>query len=1655
MGGNKGQGGTSYQSSQVQIPAEVLARYNSVNARAESVANTPWQPYGGQFVAPVNQTQTGGINAITGAAGTDTPYFNQATGVINQAIPQTQQLYGTAQGQVGAGLASGQQYTQQGLGTAAGASGDASGYNSTASGQLNNAYGATQPINNAALGLAAGATGAVNAGGLDINRYMSPYNEAVVQSTLGNLRQQQGMEQADLRDSQILGGAFGGDRSGVGAANLKRQQDMAYGQVASQLYNANYGQALSTAAQQQSVNLGADQANRAALASGAQNLAGIGNQMFGQGAAAAQGNLGIGNQVYGQGMGLASAQFQGGNQLYQQGVGAAGANAGIASGMAGTAAGTAGALGQLGTQQQQNQLTQGQAQIGAGTVQQQTAQADATAQYNQFLQERGYPFQVAQFLANIALGTGAQSGSTTNTVNTQAQPYFSDERLKENVHVIGHTNDGQPIIRFNYKGDKSTQIGLSAQETEKHHPDAVGLAGGYKTVDYDAATRDSIAKAGGGGLAAGNDNFAQLLNAQRAMFPGGAHDPRGIATGIGPHGIPIAPLKGQAPQTAKVSMPQGQQQTGAKRDIDSISSLYNTGKGLASGYSEGKDALVGTAGKNGQPGTGGLLGTGGKWDPKEGWFGKQVGNENTPTPTITATELPAPTELVAPEAADAGLALGSGSWFAAGGAVGSPEIVVPTSGLGSGGLPFSEGDSGTIPTVGEGSLMRGAATGEDSSGGLSAGQMSDLNTPSWGGAWARGGRMRRAAGGGLGTMPYAAEGYIPEELYKPIEPEKPDEADKVKMGAQGAGGGKDGTGKAIGSMVGGLAGSFFGPAGSMAGSTMGGMLGGLFNEGGRVGLAAGGGVMDEDEASRIALEKPDNVLPFVRPGGPAVKPSVDTPSLPMPNPPSAPEGLAAGQPSPPEAFGPTIPDLPTAPEIGAERAAVGPEPTGLATPAPAAPAAAPPGVPPSAASTLATAKSMMPQPNTGSGFDAAVDKTFRYEGGFNPRDSNGVPVNFGINQQFHPNVDVSKITKDQAKEIYRNQYWNAIEGDKLDPAIQAIAFDTAVISGPARAKEFLAASGGDPAKFMQLREAFEEGLIKQNPEKYGKYQQAWANRRADLAGKGPVTSLNAGRQPTAGQDSGLASGQSAAPTTPAAQDTPDFIDRAGNWIDRNQRPIMAGLAFIGNMLGSKSHQLTGAIGDGLAAAAPMYMATGFKETELKQGQQRIDITGRAQLISVLEQLKAMQSSNIANTGKPNPDIDAQIANVAKQITSLGGSSAAPGGTGGTGGTGGLAGGAAPAARPERTDLAPQGVPAPSPGAGSVTATPLPAPGGTPAPAEPTPGASPTPASNAKDPYAMPAPDFGNAGFRARMKPEMNPDTWLKRAADVAAYSPQEAARMRNHAQELELRLRQTGETIDVNGQPLIVPGWREEQAAKQRMQTNPQYAEDQRKIAGSRELLKNQVELLKDLTNKYESGALNSVWADVDSKMKAVGLPGLKGGDAASYQQFMKEAAAVLLAQSQSMPAGHGPTDALRQQIQTSFAAPTLEPDANRKILANTTALINWADKNYTDTMKQLESKPWLDTRRFYDDWKQQNNLQDFTKAADKETTTAGMQVPKTAAELEDGRLYNMTPQDIFRLRKGDPNVKLEDIVRDFGGKPRMRLRAKIVDGRLKLVPEQ
>lgn len=443
-----GKSGTT--TSSVSIPPDVLKRYNAVNAYASDVAQTPFQPYQGQFVAGLTPTQQAGIQGTSQYANTAQPYYGAATQQLMNAQASAQPGISAAYENVGSAQDVGQQYAQgatQGIGAA------------LQSAQPYQA-GATQAAFMGAQG--------IQPGQLNTAQYMNPYTQAVANTTYQALQQQQQEQMGGQLGNAIRSGAFGGDRAALAAINLGRQQQLGMSQAMAPIYQQGYGQALQTAQQQQGVQLSADQANRAAMQNLAQQLQGIGQQGYSQQMGAAQQLGSLGQQQYGQGMG-AAAQLAG---LAQQGYG--------------MGAATSQALAGLGSGAQQAGLQGAQAQMGAGTLEQQTQQADLTARYQQFLQERGYPFQTAQFLANIAMGTGALSGSTTTT--QQPMPFFSDRRVKHDVKEIGKTNDGQPIYSFKYNGDNSTQIGLMAQDVEKKHPDAVGEYGGIKTVDYKKAT---------------------------------------------------------------------------------------------------------------------------------------------------------------------------------------------------------------------------------------------------------------------------------------------------------------------------------------------------------------------------------------------------------------------------------------------------------------------------------------------------------------------------------------------------------------------------------------------------------------------------------------------------------------------------------------------------------------------------------------------------------------------------------------------------------------------------------------------------------------------------------------------------------------------------------------------------------------------------------------------------------------------------------------------------------------------------------------------------------------------------------------------------------------------------------------------------------------
>ncbi len=62
---------------------------------------------------------------------------------------------------------------------------------------------------------------------------------------------------------------------------------------------------------------------------------------------------------------------------------------------------------------------------------------------------------------------------------------------------------------------------------------------------------------------------------------------------------------------------------------------------------------------------------------------------------------------------------------------------------------------------------------------------------------------------------------------------------------------------------------------------------------------------------------------------------------------------------------------------------------------------------------------------------------------------------YGISAASYPNMNILALTLDDAKTIYRRDYWDHVRGDELPPAIALLVFDAAVNSGPDRALRWL------------------------------------------------------------------------------------------------------------------------------------------------------------------------------------------------------------------------------------------------------------------------------------------------------------------------------------------------------------------------------------------------------------------------------------------------------------------------------------------------------------------------------------------------------------------------------------------------------------------------
>lgn len=81
-------------------------------------------------------------------------------------------------------------------------------------------------------------------------------------------------------------------------------------------------------------------------------------------------------------------------------------------------------------------------------------------------------------------------------------------------------------------------------------------------------------------------------------------------------------------------------------------------------------------------------------------------------------------------------------------------------------------------------------------------------------------------------------------------------------------------------------------------------------------------------------------------------------------------------------------------------------------------------------------------------FDEAFDAVIGHEGGYvnNPTDP-GKETNWGISKRSYPHLDIKGLTREAAKIIYLEDFWERIHAEELPKELVFHVFDFAVNSG--------------------------------------------------------------------------------------------------------------------------------------------------------------------------------------------------------------------------------------------------------------------------------------------------------------------------------------------------------------------------------------------------------------------------------------------------------------------------------------------------------------------------------------------------------------------------------------------------------------------------------
>ena len=102
-------------------------------------------------------------------------------------------------------------------------------------------------------------------------------------------------------------------------------------------------------------------------------------------------------------------------------------------------------------------------------------------------------------------------------------------------------------------------------------------------------------------------------------------------------------------------------------------------------------------------------------------------------------------------------------------------------------------------------------------------------------------------------------------------------------------------------------------------------------------------------------------------------------------------------------------------------------------------------------------------------FNEIIEKVLKHEGGYvnDPTDLGG-ETKYGITKRFYPDVDIKNLTEEQAKEIYKQDYWDKNRVESLPQELWYIFFDMCINMGRGTAVKILQRAANSKGRNIEV-----------------------------------------------------------------------------------------------------------------------------------------------------------------------------------------------------------------------------------------------------------------------------------------------------------------------------------------------------------------------------------------------------------------------------------------------------------------------------------------------------------------------------------------------------------------------------------------------------------